>query len=32
MELRWEDVRKFFRTQVKQFVFDLEAAGKETED
>jgi len=27
-ELRWEDVRKFFRTHVKQFVFDLEAAKK----
>lgn len=26
MELSWENVRKFFRTHVKQFVFDLEAA------
>ncbi len=28
MELNWEDVRYFFRTHVKQFVFDLEAARK----
>jgi hypothetical protein len=28
--LSWEDVRKFFRTHVKQFVFDLEAAKKES--
>ena len=30
--LNWEDVRKFFRTHVKQFVFDLEAAKKETDE
>lgn len=29
-ELSWEHVRKFFRTHVKQFVFDLEAAKKES--
>jgi len=32
MGLSWEDVRKFFRTHVKQFVFDLEAARKETDE
>jgi len=32
MGLSWENVRKFFRTHVKQFVFDLEAAKKETDD
>ena len=28
MELKWEDIKKFFRQHVKQFVLDLEAARK----
>jgi hypothetical protein len=29
MELDWEDIKKFFRGHVKQFVLDLDAAKKE---
>jgi hypothetical protein len=29
MELNWEDIKKFFRGHVKQFVLDLDAAKKE---
>ena len=31
MELDWEDIKKFFRGHVKQFVLDLEAARKHGE-
>jgi hypothetical protein len=31
MELSWDDIKKFFRTHVKQYVLDLEAARKKEE-
>jgi hypothetical protein len=31
MELDWEDIKKFFRGHVKQFVLDLDAAKKDAE-